>query len=301
MNCPTRTSMKEAKYGTDFPAIRRLRRPATNHAAVSAPHGRRSSLPGIPGGTPSCPCSDRRTLRCARCCRNGLRQKFDATAPDGLFGTARRLGFTTEMAGYYFAYCDLFGASVDVCRSFSFYNTATADAGFSPIHPLLTTMILWPGQFPFGLLKNRPFAVHQRNLVEETTAFALRPVPPDHPVFPVRALQRAAPAVCVRSRRYDPPSILRTTPDTAYVRQTAFVDRLLERLLAPLRDAGQYDSTAIVILSDHGYRFQGGSATPADPVHRQECGAEGEDDASEPAQGEMLLKRFLETACDPGG
>jgi hypothetical protein len=283
-----------------FPALQRFASTATNHAAVSAPARETLfSLPAFLAARRPVPVqiAGRSVIEMLP---NGHGARFDAAAPDGLFGTARRLGFTTEMAGYYFAYCDLLGASVDVCRSFSFYNTATAADGFSPIHPLLTTLILWPRQFPFGLFKNRPFAIHQRQLVEEATAFALRPVPTDRPIF--RFVHFSVPHLPFAFDRdgYNPPfDPLRTAPDSAYVRQTAFVDRLLERLLAPLRRSGQFDSTAIVVLSDHGYRFKGSERDPLQiPFIAKRAGQRGRIDISEAERGEVLLKRFVETACE---
>jgi hypothetical protein len=283
----------------ELPALRRFSSTATNHTAVSAP-GRETlfSLPAFLTARRPVPVqiAGRAVMEMQP---NGRGARFDATAPGSLFDTARRLGFTTEMAGYYFAYCDLLGASVDVCRSFSFYNTATAADGFSPVHPLLTTLILWPRQFPFGLFKNRPFAIHQRQLVEQATAFALRPLPPDRPVF--RFVHFSVPHLPFAFDRdgYNPPfDPLRTTPDTAYVRQTGFVDRLLERLLAPLRRSGQYDSTAIAVLSDHGYRFRGGERDPLQiPFIAKHAGQRARVDVSEAERGEVLLKRFVETAC----
>jgi hypothetical protein len=287
----------------DFPAIRAFASGATNHTAVSAPaRDTLFSLPAFLAVRRPIPIHIAgRTVR--ETLPNGQSAGFDAASPDGLFGTARRLGFTTEMAGYYFPYCDLLGPSVDTCRSFSFYNTATTGDGFSPIHPLLTTLILWPRQFPLGLLKNRPFAFHQRRLVEETTAFALRPVPRDRPIF--RFVHFSVPHLpfAFGPGGYDPPfDPLRTNPDTAYVRQTAFVDRLVERLLAPLRQSGQFDATAVAVLSDHGYRFRGRERDELQiPFIAKRPGQKTRIDVSEPERGEVLLKRFLESACDPAG
>ena len=53
-------------------------------------------------------------------------------APDALFATARRLGYRTEMAGYYLPYCSLLGGLVDACRSLSFYNVVERRTRASP-------------------------------------------------------------------------------------------------------------------------------------------------------------------------
>ena len=60
---------------------------------------------------------------------------FDATTSDGLFARARQLGFRNEIAGYHHAYCEMLEGLVDACRSFSFYNLATLDGGFSSANP----------------------------------------------------------------------------------------------------------------------------------------------------------------------
>jgi hypothetical protein len=154
---------------------------------------------------------------------------------------------------------------VDACRSFSFYSVSTVHEGFSPLDPILTTFVLWPRQFPFGLLKNPAFARFQRELVEETQAFARRPVPAGRPVF--RLVHYSIPHLpfVFGPDGYDPPlDPLRTTPDTDYVRQLGYVDRLVGELLAALRESGMYQSATIVLMADHGWRFEG---RERDPLH----------------------------------
>ena len=64
----------------------------------------------------------------------------------------------------------LLGHLVDECRSLSFYNMSGVNEGFSPLSPIMTALIMWPRQFPFGVVKNVPFARLQRGLVEELSA-----------------------------------------------------------------------------------------------------------------------------------
>lgn len=225
--------------------------------------------------------------------------RFRATAPDGLFPTARALGFRTEVAGYYLAYCDLLGDVVDACRSLSFYNVSAGHGGFSPAHPALTTLVLWPRQFPFGLLKNPPFARHQRTMVDTLAAFARRPMGGDAPIF--RLVHFSVPhfPFVFGEGGYDPPfNPLRTTSDEGYVRQLRYVDRLVGEVTDQLRRDGTFDRTTIVVLADHGYRFGGRERDPLHvPFLVKGAGQQSRMDVTSPVRGEALLKDVLQNAC----
>jgi hypothetical protein len=286
-----------------FPEIGRVASEATNYMSVSAPG--RETLISMPSFLAA------RHVRDVRVENGGIFEvsdegrltPFSAGEPEGLFATARRLGFTTEMAGYYLPYCDLLGGLVDACRSLSFYNVSTVDEGFSPADPLLTTLVLWPRQFPFGLLKNPAFARFQRELVEETVAFAGRPLDAGQPVF--RFVHFSVPHLpfVFGPEGYDPPfDPLRTSPDTDYVRQIEYVDRLVGELVAPLRAAGTYDRATIVLLADHGLRFGGRERDPLHiPFIVKMAGQRARTDVAAPVRGETLLKAVVEQSCRPGG
>src|ERR1051325_2050725 len=108
---------------------------------------------------------------------------FDARASGGLFATARAAGLRTKMTGYYLPYCAWLGDLVDRCESHSFYNASRVSDRFSPVHSIETTLILWPRQFPFGFLKNPPFARLQRDLVSAALSFAEQPLDSQIPTF----------------------------------------------------------------------------------------------------------------------
>ena len=224
---------------------------------------------------------------------------FEARSPDGLFATAKRLGFRTEMAGYYFAYCHLLAPLVDSCQSFSFYNASSVDAAFSPLDAIETTLILWPRQFPFGLIKNPAFARQQRQLVEATWPMAIRPLPVTRPVF--RLIHFSVPHLPFVFDRngyrpsYDP---LRTSPDDRYVHQLAYVDGLVDRLSRELARDRVAANATMVLLADHGFRF-GGRET--DPLHipfivKRADQAERRD-VTTAERGETLLRQVVMEAC----
>jgi hypothetical protein len=247
----------------EFKATAAIAAQATNYLAVAAPGP--ETLVSMPSFLAA------RHLRNIRIEGNGIFEMTDAGSlvpftagrPEALFPTARRLGFRTEMAGYYLPYCELLDGLADSCRSLSFYNASLVDDRFSVTDPILTTLILWPRQFPFGLLKNPAFAALQRGLVEQTTAFAVKPMQAGRPVF--RFVHFSIPHLpfVFDEDGYDPPfDPLRTSPDTAYARQLRYVDALFGRLTERMRAEGTYDTTTIVLLADHGFRFGGAERNP---------------------------------------
>ncbi len=283
----------------EFPHIRALAAESIEHLAVTAPGPETLvSLPGFLTGRriAGVAIDGQRILEVRT---EGSSVPLDVQSPDSLFGRARELGFVTQMAGYYFPYCAMLGDLVDSCRSFSFYNTSTASRGFSPVHPLLTTLILWPRQFPFGMLKSVPFAVHQRHLVRETIAFAAPPVERDHPVFrfvhlSVPHLPFAFDADGFRPRL----DALRTSPDDLYVDQLHYVDRVVGTLVDGWRSSGALDRTTLVLLADHGFRFGGRERDPLHiPFIVRRAGRTDHAVVSTPERGERLLSRVLTDAC----
>jgi hypothetical protein len=282
-----------------FPSIRGFSERSTNYLAATAPG--RDTLVSVPSYLAARHLNDIRIEgdRVLERDDEGGLTAFVAVKPDGLFATSRRLGFTNEMAGYYLAYCDLLGNLVDTCRSFSFYNTATVSAGFSPIHPILTTLILWPRQPPFGLLKNLPFARLQRALVEHALAFSLRPMNAARPIF--RLVHFSIPHLpfAFDGEGYDPPfDPLRTSPDDAYVRQIGYVDRVVSQILARLRGQGSLEQITVVLFSDHGFRFGGRDTMPLHiPFIVKRRGQTSRIDITQAVSGERLLKEIVEDAC----
>jgi hypothetical protein len=285
----------------ELPALGRLGSRATHYLSVSAPG--RETLDALPSFLVA------RHVREIEVDDSGLLERLDdgaftllrVAAPDGLFGTARRLGFRTEMAGYYLAYCEMLADLADTCRSRSFYNVSAPEA-FSLFDPLRTTLVLWPRQFPFGLLKNPPFAAHQRELADELAAFARRPMTERPPVFRVVHFSVPHLPFVFDAEGYDPPfDPLRTSPDAAYVRQVEYVDRVLGEIVAVLERAGTYDRTTLVVLADHGYRFGGRERDPLHiPFIVKKPGQTEREDVRASLQGEVLLRDVLEGVCSSG-
>ena len=169
----------------------------------------------------------------------------------GLFREAKRLGYATEVFGWYFPYCEELGEMADTCRSFSMYNAGTLTRGFAPLESLVTVANLWPYQWPTGLFK-RPAAVwlHGAELAELRRLAATTPGPGPvlrwiHFNVPHRPWLEGngwfgADAFAPNPRRYE--------------QQLAQVDRAVTSALDGLRAAGRYDDATIVLTSDHGAR-----------------------------------------------
>ena len=285
----------------EFPAIRSLAASAVNYMSAEAPAADTLvSLPSFLAG------KHMRDIRVedgvlVELTTDGRRVPFRATGPAGVFATARRLGFTTEMAGYYLPYCELLQGVVDACHSLSFYNVSTVDDGFSPANPVLTTFVLWPRQFPFGVFKNLAFGPYQRALVDVTTDSARRPLTTAPPLF--RFVHLSVPHLPFVFGRdgYDPPfDPLRTSPDTAYVRQLQFVDRVVGEVVESLRATGTYESSTVVVLADHGFRFGGRERRPLQiPFIAKMPRQHERTDEAAPVRGETLLGTVLEQSCHP--
>jgi len=278
----------------EFPAFREFASHATNYLDVRAPGD--ETMVSVPGYLAGRPFDNIRVEGAHLDYEIGKeRAPFNARQPQGLFARARAEGFSPEVVGYYFPYCELLGPLTDACRSFSFYNVSTARTGFSPLHPIMTTLILWPRQFPLGLLKNPPFAAFQRSLVEETTAFAERPIDASRPIF--RFVHFSIPHLpfVFDADGYHPPfDPLRQTPDTAYVNQLHYADRLFGELMTHMRQDGSFDRTTIVLFSDHGFRSRGRETNSRHvPFLVKRAGQTMRTDVATPTAAEQLLMQTV--------
>ena len=283
---------------TEYPALRRLSETATNHMAVRAPAD--ETLLALPAYLAGRSVHQVRVdeMQLMELEEGGELTPFGSGSDAGLFATARRRGYRTEMAGYYLPYCSLLGDLVDECRSLSFYNASGIVEGFSPLNPILTTFIMWPRQFPFGVIKNPPFARLQRGLVNELSAFARRPLG-GQPVF--RFVHFSVPHLpfVFDENGFNPPlNPLRTSPDDAYRRQLRYVDRLVNDIVTGLEGDGAFNQSTLIVLADHGFRFGGAERDKLHiPFIVKRRGQTERADVMEPEQGELLLTQVVGNSC----
>jgi Sulfatase len=283
----------------EYPAFRRLSAMSTNYLAAQGPADETLvALPGYLAGRHVERVSVEE-LDLVEVGEEGELAPLALGEPAGLFATARRLGYRTEMAGYYLPYCRLLADLVDECRSFSFYNASGVHDGFSPINPMLTALIMWPRQFPFGIVKNIPFARLQRGLVEQLSEFARRPLMGAQPVF--RFIHFSVPHLpfVFDQSGYNPGfNPLRTSPDDGYRRQLRYVDGLLAQLVATMEHGGTFDGATLVVLADHGFRFGGFEQDPLHiPFIVKKPGQRARTDVAERQRGELLLPEIVRSAC----
>ena len=129
---------------------------------------------------------------------------------------------------------------LDRCVDYSLYNASSVRPGFSPLDAVRTTLILWPHQFPAGLLKNPPFADHQRLVAARLEAHAVEPFEPGSGTL--RFVHFSIPHVPFVFDRdgYNPPFDPVADRIDAYRRQLEYVDGVFGRILASVsRSADQ--------------------------------------------------------------
>lgn len=282
----------------EYPVLRGFSARATNYLDVRAPGD--ETLISVPGYLAGRPFDNIRVEENRLEFERGSeRAVFNAAAGDGLFAVAREAGYATDISGYYFPYCEMLGPLADRCRSFSFYNMSTVRTGFSPLNPIMTTLILWPRQFPLGLVKNRPFAALQRDTVAATAAIAARPLEASRPEF--RLVHFSVPHLpfVFGPEGYDPPlDPLRQRPDTDYANQVRYADRLLGDVLTKMQQDGSFDRTTVVVFSDHGFR-SGGRETNSRhvPFLVKRPGQASREDVADARAGEQLLMQVVQQGC----
>jgi len=213
---------------------------------------------------------------------------------DNLFQTARSLGYRTSMIGWVHPYCAQFGAHLDNCRSFSLYNHASVNTSFSLLNPILTNVILWPYQFPFGLAKIPAYTKFQHRIVSASLGETGRMIDRDGPVFSFTHFSIPHIPFVYDGDRFAPPAQPFLQNRENYVRQLAYVDKLFGELVQKLKSAGKYSSATIVVLSDHAYRI----LAPAGQWNRvpllvRDGANPGRRDIEDPAATEEVLAALL--------
>jgi hypothetical protein len=185
---------------------------------------------------------------------------------------------------------------LDRCEAYSLYNASSVRPAFSLLDPVRTTFILWPHQFPAGLLKNPAFADHQRLLTSHLETQAGAPFQADASVF--RFIHFSVPHVPFVFDRngYNPPFDPVSERIEPYERQVGYVDRIVERILEALERRGDAPLTTVVVTSDHEFR----AVTPREqwphvPVIVRAPQATSRTDVRSPVRAEEVLRALLVT------
>ncbi|MGH9719544.1 MAG: sulfatase-like hydrolase/transferase [Bryobacteraceae bacterium] len=178
-------------------------------------------------------------------------QRARWSAQPNVFQHAQKLGFRTELAGWYHPYCRVIGSSINACdwREMAMQHNSMGDT-FTELLPnqtrslFETTLFSVFGQSLAGRHQVRAyqdlFSQSLRAAGDREIGFALLHLPIPH-----------APHV------YDMTTgtfTKRNSPIRAYLDSLALTDRSVGELRRALEASGLWDSTTILLTSDHAYR-----------------------------------------------
>ncbi len=214
-------------------------------------------------------------------------------AQNNLFSSAQRKGFKTLMFGPYLPYCDLCGASLDECRSFSIYNYGTIERKFSLIKPFLTTFIIWPHQYPQGIIKNLVISKWQKELTRQTYRLTMEAFDTPEPFFLFTHFYFThVPFVFCKDGYYENKNPFLQNAEN-YRPQLDYADRVLGELIARLKSVNKFEQSTIIVLADHNYRVMFPTRMNAIPLIVKKIGQSHKRDIYETVNAEVLLKNEL--------
>ncbi len=187
------------------------------------------------------------------------RERFGATPDGNVFDDARALGYNTALAGWYHPYCRILNNSLTDCYWVKAWMGAGAEenvGGGSLLSAMSLHTRLQITGFPLmGRVPSvNPDRTMRQNMAERTgrllahaedmiadpgIALTLIHIPVPHP--PVW-YNRKLSGMALDGRN-------------SYVDAVALADEILGRLRARLQTAGLADRTAILVTSDHGWRW----------------------------------------------
>lgn len=173
---------------------------------------------------------------------------------ENIFSKAKQDGYTTAIFGYHLQYCTILKNFIDYCHSFSRYNYSTVRQSFSPLNPIITNIILWPRQLPYGWLKRPLFIDWQKHSVEQTSRWTMEAFHFDQPLFLFTHFSVPHPPFVFDRNGFNPTRDPFLQNDENYGRQVEYVDTMMGEFVAELKSLNKFDGSTIVILSDHNYR-----------------------------------------------
>ncbi len=172
---------------------------------------------------------------------------------NSLISLARQYGYNTHIYGWYHQLNAILRNQVDYETSYSLYNYASSNKVFSIINPIMTTFILWPNQFPFGLVKIPVISHHNHKTVQLIFNHALNSVKLSNSFIFVHFPIPHYPFI-YDINGYNPSykSFLHT--DAKYIDQIRYTDKIFGEFISILNENNKFHESTIVILSDHNNR-----------------------------------------------
>lgn len=220
-------------------------------------------------------------------------EEFLKTETDNLFAIAKAKGYKTYAFGSYLPYCEMFDQSLDECQSFSVYNYANVETQFSLLNPVITTFILWPRQKPQGYIKNMAASQLQRKQTEQVFTLTLKSLDEKARIFMFAHINLPhLPFVFSRNGYYENKEPYLQNKEN-YQKQLEYVDHLLGVLLNKMEENGTFESSEIIVLSDHNYRIMFPGRENHIPLLIKKPYQKIKKNIFEPADAESLLKSGL--------
>ncbi len=199
----------------------------------------------------------------ARAGRVGFEHDGVAVPPESrrsIFQIMSRRGYRTILIGMFLPYAEWLGEGVDICRSYPFYDHGRGLTGRLAVHALgalnkttdpLTAALNRRLELPLrmrylaGLHREMAGDIAQVIARRGTPTFALLHYPLPHAPFMYDA---------DGSLREPTPQIMDEHCVQGYLAQLACVDRLVGRWMELMKAAGTYDTSLIVLTSDHTWQ-----------------------------------------------
>jgi len=173
---------------------------------------------------------------------------------NNIFKKAKSLGYETAIYGWVHEYCQQYAIYLNSCRTYSTYNYATINNKFSLIDPILTNIILWPHQFPFGLLKIPVYSQYQKQMVNGTLNHLISNIDNTESSFVVAHFSIPHIPFVFDEEGFNPPPDPFLQNRENYIKQLIYTDKLFGEIINKLKNTSKYDSSIIMVSSDHGYR-----------------------------------------------
>lgn len=183
------------------------------------------------------------------------KEEYLKIEPDNLFDVAKDKGYRTFLSGSYLPYCEMFSSFLDGCRSFSIYNYASVKTQFSLLNPIMTNLIIWPHQMPQGYFKNWAVSLWQKKQTEQSFKLMLATIDEKTPTFMFSHIFSTHVPFVFNHNGYYANKEPFVQNSENYSKALEYADYLLGELINKMKKKGTFETSEIIVLSDHNYRI----------------------------------------------
>jgi len=208
---------------------------------------------------------------------------------NNLFSLAKEKGLKTFLFGSYLPYCELCSADLNACRSYSIYNHGTIKRNFSLLNPFLTTFNIWPRQYPQGIIKNRSISKWQKEQTEEIYTLTMKVLDSSEPFLIFTHFYFThVPFVYRKTGYYTNKDPFLESPEN-YRNQLDYADHILGKFIDRLKKNNKFETSTIILLSDHNIRSMYPENKNAIPLIVKGVGQKSKKDFNSPVNAEVIL------------